>query len=70
MVAFEIVVQKFFSKRIVDILLMGVVLVFYIMGPERIVEGEIFLLYDLSTLCPCICDVCGIGYEQLRSLAV
>lgn len=63
MIALKVMIQKFFTKRIVNVFLMGVVLVFRIVGPERIVEGEILLFHDLSTLSARIGGVGGIGYQ-------
>lgn len=49
-VAFEVVVQELFSKRVVYVFLVGVVLIRCLMRPKGVVEGELFLFNDLAAL--------------------
>src|SRR5690242_11883612 len=50
MVAAEVVVEELFAKRLVDVLLRGIVRVALVVRPEGAVEGELLVLDERSAL--------------------
>lgn len=48
MVSLEVVIQELFTKAVVNIFLVSIVIVLFVVRPERVVECEGFVLEDLA----------------------
>lgn len=69
MVSLKVMIQHIFTQTIIHVFLMRIVLVFWIMRPERVVEGKLLLLHNLSRLHPRIGRIVVVWYNKLRSLS-